>query len=100
MVIKRVGPMSLAKTYGVICAVMGLVFGGIFALVSMAGAAVGTAAGGSSSGPFGMMAGFGLAAVIIFPIMYGAIGFIGGLIGAVVYNLVAGVAGGIEIDVT
>jgi hypothetical protein len=100
MVIKRIGPMSLAKMYAVMCAVMGLFLGAIFALASMAGAAIGSASSGSSSSPFGMMAGIGFAAVLVFPIMYGAIGFVAGLIGAAIYNLVAGIAGGIEIDIT
>jgi len=37
--------------------------------------------------------------LIFLPIMYGVIGFIAGAIGAALYNLVAGVVGGIEIEV-
>jgi len=40
----------------------------------------------------------GAAAIIILPIMYGIFGFIGGAIGAWIYNLVAGWIGGIEIE--
>ena len=34
------------------------------------------------------------------PVMYGAFGFIFGVIGALIYNLVAGWTGGIEITLT
>jgi len=40
---------------------------------------------------------FGFAALIMFPLMYGAIGFIGGLIWAALYNVVAGWIGGVEL---
>ena len=40
----------------------------------------------------------GVAALLILPVMYGVFGFIGGLIIAVLYNLVAGMAGGIQLD--
>ncbi|MGH7784156.1 MAG: hypothetical protein ACREO5_09995, partial [Candidatus Binatia bacterium] len=41
----------------------------------------------------------GIVAMIGIPIMYGIIGFIGGAIGAAVYNIFAGFVGGIEIEV-
>jgi hypothetical protein len=37
-------------------------------------------------------------ALIIMPIFYGVIGFIGGIIGSLLYNLAAGVIGGIRMD--
>ena len=44
------------------------------------------------------MAGLGFAMALIFPIVYGIIGFIGGAAGAFLYNLAAGWIGGIELD--
>jgi len=41
---------------------------------------------------------FDLLAVIFFPIKYGIAGFVSTLIGAWLYNIVARLAGGIELD--
>ena len=41
---------------------------------------------------------FGVGSIILFPIVYGIMGFIGGLITAVLYNLLAGFVGGIEME--
>jgi len=41
----------------------------------------------------------GVGAIIVAPIMYACFGFIGALIGAALYNVVAGIVGGIELDV-
>ena len=43
---------------------------------------------------------FGAGAVVILPIVYGCIGFVGGLIMAPLYNLVAKVVGGIEVELS
>jgi hypothetical protein len=38
--------------------------------------------------------------VIFLPILYGVLGLVVGAIGAALYNLLAGIIGGVEIDVT
>jgi hypothetical protein len=40
----------------------------------------------------------GAGAIILMPIMYGIMGFIGGIISAALYNLLAGIIGGIEMN--
>lgn len=94
MVVKRVGPLSLAKISFVVYAFIGLIVGGFVALFALFGAALADA---GSSGPFVGMA-MGVGAIIILPILYGIIGFLAGLIGAAIYNVAAGIIGGVEVD--
>jgi hypothetical protein len=74
----------------------GRAFGLIIALCFMLFGAALSGLGGKAAGFAGVM---GIAALIFLPIMYGVIGFIAGAIGGAMYNLVAGVVGGIEIEV-
>ena len=99
MVIKRVSPLSAAKVAGVLYAGLGLVIGACISLFSMfMGAAMSGSSSELPSGPlFGML--FGVGALIAMPIFYGVMGVIGGAIGALLYNLAAGIIGGLEIDV-
>lgn len=90
MVIKSVGAFSLAKIMGTLYVIVGLVFGGLLSLVAMAGF------GRSDSGMGGMI--FGIGAVIILPIFYGVLGFVFTLIGAWLYNIAAGIVGGVELE--
>jgi hypothetical protein len=47
----------------------------------------------------GLSALFGVGAIIFMPIIYGVFGLVGGAIGAALYNLFAGLFGGIEVEV-
>lgn len=91
MVIKRVGVLRLAVFQSALMAAFGL-FAALLILMfsTLLGAHT------QQAGLFGAM---GIAALIVLPIMYGVIGFIAGAIGGALYNLVAGVVGGIEIEV-
>lgn len=91
MVIKSVGAFSLAKIMGTLYVIVGLVFGALVSLVSIAGF------GGQSSGFGGMI--FGIGAVILLPLFYGCLGFVATLIGAWLYNLAAGIVGGVELEI-
>jgi len=94
MVIKRLGPVSLAKIVGSLYVVLGLVFGVIFSLASMTGA---FGSNPPNSPPFLPLMGMG--AVFLFPIFYGCLGFIASLVAAWLYNILAGLVGGIEIEI-
>jgi hypothetical protein len=96
IVVRRIGVISLAKIQGVLYALLGLLYGAVFSLIAMMGAAFMNAAGSSSSNAFGML--FGVGSIIIFPIFFGIFGFIAGLIIGALYNLVAGMVGGLELD--
>ena len=97
--IKRMGVFSCAKIYSITLAAMGLIIGVIYGLIFMAVGGAMMAGGGRDAG----MAGgstlvIGLVMMIAIPVMYGIIGFIGGIIGALVYNVAAGVVGGLELE--
>ena len=102
MMVRRVGVLSLAKIQGLLMFVIGLIIGVIYGLIFMIfGAAItamaphgqdGAALGGVSTVVIGVVM------MIAIPIFYGVLGFIVGAIGGLVYNLAAGVVGGIKLE--
>lgn len=97
--VSRIGVLSLAKMLAVTYAFLGLFIGGIVSLFALMGAAIGGGAGQDSAGGIGAMI-LGVGAVVVFPILYGCLGFVGGLITAALYNLVSKVVGGIEVELS
>ncbi len=98
--INKMGILSVAKIYALIMLVVSLIISipyGLF--VMFFGAAMMSAGGegGILGGGGGIIA--GLLLMIGIPIFYGAFGFVFGAIGALIYNIFAGIAGGIEIEV-
>jgi hypothetical protein len=99
MVIRRLGVWSVARLYGAILAVMGLLIGACFALAATIGGMAGAmrnSDSGFASGAWGAL--FGVGAIIILPLFYGVLGVVTGAIAAALYNLFAGMLGGIEIE--
>jgi hypothetical protein len=94
MILRRIAPLSLARILGLIYAILGILAGGLFALFSLFGAAIGAA--NESGGAF-ISGLFGIGAIFFMPVLYGVMGFIGGLLVAWLYNLVAPAVGGIEL---
>jgi hypothetical protein len=92
MVIRSVAPLSCAKIAGALYVVLGLFAGGLFSLAAMAG---GLASEDSELGA--MEAFFGIGAIVILPILYGCLGFVVTLLMAWLYNVAAGLVGGIEV---
>ena len=93
--LKRVGVLSFAKIQSAVMGVMGLIFGLIYgAILGVTG--IITVVGGSKAGI--MMLVGGVAAVVLLPLLYAALGFVFGALSAWVYNVVAGRIGGLEIE--
>ena len=89
--IKSMGVLSCAKMLGVLYGCMGLLllpFALVAGLASMATQQANSAIGGAAILAFGILA----------PVIYGAMGFVFGAIGAWIYNLIAKRLGGIEIQ--
>ncbi len=89
-VVKRIGVGSAAKVYGLTLGILGVFIGMLYALMFSFLPAFNDMPGG----------GFGIAMLIITPILYGVIGFVFGALGAFVYNFVAGKFGGLEIELS
>ena len=97
--IKRVGVFSCAKMYAITLAAVGLLIGIIYGVIFMVLGGAMLAGGGRDTG----MAGgstivIGLVMIIVIPVFYGILGFIGGLVGGTVYNIASGIVGGIEME--
>jgi hypothetical protein len=97
--IKRIAPLQAGKMLGALYACMGLIFLPFFAFAAAAGAFASSSQESAGAPPpalfAGMMFGFG----IFMPIIYGMMGFVGGIIAAALYNLFAAWIGGIEVEV-
>ena len=101
MTIRRFNVFSVAKIQGFLGFVIGLLIGVIYGLVFMIfGAAISSLAPQGDSQAMGGVGAIvlGLIIMIAVPIFYGVLGFIGGIIGALVYNLAAGVVGGLTFE--
>lgn len=94
MRITHIGPLSVAKVSFVLYGAIGLIVGVFLAVFSMLGAAAG--AGDNEAIPF-VGALFGVGAIVALPLLYGGFAAISGLILAWLYNVIAGIVGGIEI---
>ena len=97
--IKTVGVLSAAKMYGVLGLIMGLILGIIYFFIALLGSLMMSGGGRTSPGTGGSGFVYGLISLIASPILSGIGGFIGGAIIAFIYNIVAGMIGGVEIEV-
>jgi len=100
MTIRRFGVISVAKMYGLLMFIFGLVFGVIYGLILIVfGAAISAMAPGRDGAAGGVSTVvMGIAMMIGLPLFYGVLGFIMGAIGALIYNGVAGVIGGVKFE--
>ncbi|MGH7645422.1 MAG: DUF3566 domain-containing protein [Gemmatimonadales bacterium] len=81
--VRRFSIAQTAKVAGVLYALMGLIFMPVFVIAAL------VAPQGRS---------FGIGFALVLPIAYGVVGFIFAAIGCALYNWVAGMVGGIEVE--
>ncbi|MAG50087.1 hypothetical protein CL621_00410 [archaeon] len=90
--VKRLNVLSVAKITALFGIFFGLVAGILFAIVSKL--SVEAMPAELAAMPFGMQS------IFILPIFYGITYFLGGIVGAAIYNLFAKWIGGIKIDLS
>ncbi len=96
-VLKRVDVLSCGKVMGMMYTAVGLIAGIFFALFASCAGALNPVGDQTVAGLAGMI--FGVGAIVLMPILYGVLGFFGGMIMALMYNVTARLAGGIEFEV-
>lgn len=98
VVIRKIGVLSVAKVFGLVYAGIGLLLGAIVSVFSSIGSLLGTLGQGNGNALWGLL--FGVGAIIFLPIFYGVLGFLVTALSAAIYNLAAGLVGGIEIEIS
>ena len=96
--IRRVGVVSLALMTGLLYLIMGLIIALPFACAMIVGGVSLVASLEELPGLGESSILFGLLYAVCLPILLGAIGFIAGAILAIAYNILAGIIGGIKIE--
>lgn len=91
--VKRFGVLQTAKFAAVMYFIFTVILMIPFGLISII---IGSATGGKE-GFFGVM--FGGAFMLFMPLIYAVLGFVFVAIGCLVYNLIAKLVGGIEIEI-
>ena len=99
MTIRRFAVLSVAKMYGLLMFIFGLIIGIIYGLFFIVFGAAMSAAGGSNAAMGGASTVvIGIVAMFGIPILYGILGFVMGAIGALIYNALSGIIGGVKFD--
>ena len=91
--LKKIDPVKYALITACVLALVSFV---MILLMFLLSSLMGLGASGTSA--FGMIAGTGIIAVIVGPIIYFIVGFIFGLIGTYVLNFVLSKTGGLDLD--
>ncbi|MGY4884413.1 MAG: DUF3566 domain-containing protein [Nanobdellota archaeon] len=92
VVLKKVGILSMAKIQAILMLIIGLFLGIIYAILATT-----VDASQYSASPIVIL---GWWSILVIPVIYGVLGFIIGVIGAWLYNIVAKKVGGIEVELS
>ena len=91
----RVDPFQAGKVLAALYLGLSLIFVPFFLLMTLVGSSFSQQS--LSHSPQPPWAGMGLVFCLAIPVFYTVIGFVGGALGALIYNLVAKLTGGLEL---
>ena len=94
--IQSIGVVSCAKVLGVVYAALGLLLVPFFLVAMLVGAFAGKSPADHLADAIAIIV--GLVLMVLVPVLYGAMGFAMGALGAWIYNIAAKKLGGIEIE--
>jgi hypothetical protein len=97
--LKRINPFQLAKILAALYGLLSLLIVPFFVLAAVAGTMAPHASDGAAPSSPALAIGFALGMAIVMPVLYAAMGFIGGLLVGWIYNLLAKWIGGLEFEV-
>jgi hypothetical protein len=94
--LKRIAPLQAGKMLGAFYGLLSLIFVPFMLIFMAVGSFAAASRGGASGMP--LMMGMGVGFMIFLPVVYGVLGFIFGVIGAFIYNLMGRWIGGFELE--
>lgn len=97
--VTKVGVLSIGKLFGTINLIIGLAAGLIAAIAGTVSYLASNTAEGFFEGLLGSL-GIILAAVVLYPLVMFALGWLYGVLAAFVFNVVVGVSGGVDLTVS
>jgi hypothetical protein len=95
--LRRIAPLQAAKILAAFYGLLSLVFVP-FMMAFFAFASVAARRHGGAAPPVPLMFGMGLGFTLFLPVLYAAMGFVFGALGAWVYNLLSKWLGGLEVE--
>jgi hypothetical protein len=100
--IKKIGVLSAGKIAGILYLALGLLVGIPLACFALFFSSLFATSGLQEAEAAGAFLVSGVGGVVVYgiclPVVYGVMGFIGGAIMALIYNIVAGFMGGLELE--
>lgn len=95
--LKRIAPLQAGKVAGILYAALGLLFVPFLLFAGIVSAFA--QPDHANAAPAALAGGLMIAMAVVFPIMYGVMGFLLGALAAALYNLIARWVGGLEFEV-
>jgi len=95
--LRRIAPLQAGKMLGVFYAAFSLLFVPFMLFFVMLGSVAAKAQGQAALPGMGIFLGFGAIGLLFVPVIYGAMGFVFGALAALLYNLLAGWLGGLDL---